>query len=273
MKRFFRMLVAMGLGALAAGSLARAETVVLGGSGSTLEMMQILGAAYAKANPGFQLRVLPSLGSGGAMKGMAAGTIDVGSISRELKPEEAAKGFQASLLAQTPVVLATNRMAERSVSTQQLEKIYSGQQTLWGDNTSIRLVLRPATETDTVLISGLSAGMKSAVQEALAKEGMLVANTDQEAAGALEKQPGSLGTSTLALIRSEKRPLKVLELNGIPAETAGRANDRYPLQKPLVLVHRSDARAAVLGFVRFVKSAEADALFMSNGYVHASTRR
>jgi len=273
MKHLFRIFVALGLGGVLGCSLAHAGTVVLGGSGSTLEMMQILGAAHAKAEPGFQLRVLPSLGSGGAIKGMVAGAIDVGAIARELKPEEAARGLQADLLAHTPVVLVTNRAVERNITTPQLEKIYGGQQTRWSDNSPIRLVLRPATETDTVLIGGLSAGMKKAVDGALVKDGMLVATTDQEAATALEKQPGSLGTSTLALIRTEKRALQVLQLDGVAAETHGRANGLYPLKKPLVLVYRSDARAEVLKFVRFVKSEPAKALLAANGYVHADERR
>ena len=272
MKRFFRMVVGLGLGGLLASAQVQAGTVVLGGSGSTLAMMQLLGAAYAKVEPGFQLRVLPSLGSGGAIKGLVAGSIDVGSIARELKPEEVAKGLQGDVLAHSPVVLATSRTSERNITTQQLEKIYGGQQTHWSDNSSIRLVLRPASETDTELISGLSAGMKKAVNAALSKDGMLVTVTDQDAAAALEKQPGSLGTSTLALIRAEKRALTVLELDGVAAEINGRVNGRYPLKKPLVLVLRSDARAEVVGFVRFVKSEQAKALLATHGYLHASER-
>ena len=272
MKRFFRKVVALGLGGLLASAQVQAGTVVLGGSGSTLAMMQLLGTAYAKVDPGFQLRVLPSLGSSGAVKGLVTGAIDVGSIARELKPEELAKGLQGEVLAHSPVVLATSRASERNITTQQLEKIYVGQQTRWSDNSAIRLVLRPASEADTVLISGLSADMKKAVEAALSKDGMLVATTDQDAATALEKQPGSLGTSTLALIRAEKRALTVLSLDGIAAETNGRVNDRYPLKKPLVLAIRSDARAEVVGFVRFVKSEQARALLATNGYLHASER-
>ena len=273
MKRFFRMVVGLGLGGLLASAQVQAGTVVLGGSGSTLAMMQLLGAAYAKVEPGFQLRVLPSLGSGGAIKGLVAGSIDVGSIARELKPEEVAKGLQGDVLAHSPVVLATSRTSERNITTQQLEKIYGGQQTHWSDNSPIRLVLRPASEADTVLISELSAGLKRAVEGALSKEGVLVTYTDQDSATALERQPGSLGTSTLGLIRSEKRALKVLELDGMAPESKGRVNEHYPLKKPLVLAYRPDARAEVLGFIRFVKSDQAQALLMANGYAHAGKPR
>ena len=64
--------------ALSAPADASAETLTFSGTGGALGMMNILGAAFAEANPGVTVDVLPSLGSGGGIKAVLAGAIDLG---------------------------------------------------------------------------------------------------------------------------------------------------------------------------------------------------
>lgn len=274
MKRVCRMLwMGAWLGSFGLGVAHAADPVVLGGAGSTLGVMRLLAEAHAKQETGFQLKVLPSVGSGGAIKGVVARSIEVGSVARAPKPDETAKGLTAVLLARTPVVLVTNRLSEKETSTPALVATYGASAPRWPDGQPVRLVLRSATETDTVLLGGLSPDLKNALDQALAKEGMLMAATDQDAATALEKQPGSLGSATLGLIRTEKRALQPLTLNGVPPEVKGQANPQYPLFKPLYVVHRTDARPEVMRFVRFVQSAQARAILQVHGYVPADAAR
>ena len=71
-------------------------------------------------------------------------------------------------------------------------------------------MLRPSTEFDTMLLKSLSPDIDRAVTDALGRQGMIVAITDQDSAAAIEKIPDALGTTTLGQIISEKRRLKVL---------------------------------------------------------------
>ena len=48
----------------------------------------ILGAAFAEANPGVTVTILPSLGSGGGIKAVLAGAIDIGLSARPSKATE-----------------------------------------------------------------------------------------------------------------------------------------------------------------------------------------
>lgn len=57
--------------------------------------------------------------------------------------------------------------------------------------------------------------MKQALQAALARKGMIVALTDQDSANDMQRLPGALGTSSLALLLSENRPLVPLALHGV----------------------------------------------------------
>jgi phosphate transport system substrate-binding protein len=85
----------------------------------------------------------------------------------------------------------------------------------------------------------------------------------------LERLPGSLGTSTLALILSESRPLQVLSLNGVAPWVKGAVNPAYPLVKPLYLVLRDDAKPATRRFVAFIQSPEGRSILEKIGYSHA----
>jgi len=266
---FFKISSAIvGLCACFGVTFSHAETVVVGGTGSALESIRQLGAAYAKQNKEFQIKVLPSLGSSGALKGLAERSVDIGLIARPLKDPEKAQGIQATRLAQTPVVLATSKRTEKELSGAQLEDLYAGKNKRWSDNTPVRLVLRPLSETDNQLISALTPGMKAALEAAAAREGLLTALTDQESADALEKLPGSLGSASLSLVVSEKRKLEVLALNGIAPLERGRVNLAYPLMKPLYVAAHEDAKPLVRQFIAYLQSPAGTAVLEKNGYTH-----
>ena len=66
----------------------QAADLTLGGTGADLETMRVLGEAFEKANPGITIEVLPSLGSGGGIKALLAGVIDLALTARPLtKPQ------------------------------------------------------------------------------------------------------------------------------------------------------------------------------------------
>ena len=101
---------------MACWGCAGAETLLVGGTGSALESLRQLGVAFAKKEPGFQLQVLPSLGTSGAIKGLASRSIDLGAASRDLKDSEKSFGLQSFASAKTPVVIATSRQGETDIS-------------------------------------------------------------------------------------------------------------------------------------------------------------
>ena len=249
-------------------TVSHAETVIVGGTGSALESIRQLGTAYAKQNKEFQISVLPSIGSSGALKGLAERSVDIGLIARPLKDAEKAQGIQATRLAQTPVVLVTSKRTEKAITGAQLEDIYAGKNRRWADNLPVRLILRPLTETDNQLVSALTPGMKSALEAAAVRDGLLTALTDQESADALEKLPGSLGSASLSLVVSEKRKLEVLTLNGVAPLERGKVNLEYPLMKPLYVAAHEDAKPIVRKFIAYLQSPAGTAVLEKNGYTH-----
>ena len=106
----------------------------IGGTGCAIASMHILGQAFTKTHPDVTVAIVPSLGSGGGIKAMLAGAIDLAISGRDLKPAERAQGAQASEYARTPLVFAvSSRSSVSAITTSKLVKIYSGDSTLWPD--------------------------------------------------------------------------------------------------------------------------------------------
>ena len=256
------------LGALAWASCAgAADEVKIAGTGSALGGMRLLAEAYGKFDRGTKVSVLPSLGSSGGIKAVLAGAVDIGVSSRPLRDNERARGAIALEYARTPFVFATADVTKATgISLADLPDIYRGKIRTWPDGTRIWLVMRPKADSDSTLIDSISPEVGAAVAQARERPGLLVAVTDQECAMALEKHIGSLGPSTLALISSENRKLKALELNGIEPTASNLAAGIYPYYKPLYIVTHSKTSKAARKFVAFVQSNAGQKVLRQTGH-------
>ncbi|MCB1463011.1 MAG: substrate-binding domain-containing protein [Nitratireductor sp.] len=246
------------------------STLRIGGTGSALGAMHLLAQAFMKTHPDVHVSILPSLGSGGGIKALAAGKINIAVSARPLKDKERAMGIRASEYARTPIVFATryDNMAE-SLALKQIEAAYSSEHANWPDGTQIRLILRPATETDIELVRGMSPVMDEAVEAALKRSELYVAINDQDNATALEKVPGSLGLTSLGQILTENRRIKPLALDGVEGTPDALRSGSYPHAKVFYLVERSEPEPAATAFAQFVRSTEGQAILVANGHLTA----
>lgn len=254
---------------LCGGASVRAEEIKIGGTGAALGSMHLLAEAYARGRPGADIKitVLPSMGSGGGIKAVLAGAIQIGLSSRPLTAAELDAGAAEREYGRTPFVFATSTANQtRGLSTQQLVDIYAGQIDIWPDGTKMRLVMRPLGDSDSDLIKSLSPAMRAAQGAAEQRKGMQIAITDQDAANSIERIPGALGPSTLALILAEKRQLTALKLNGIAPSAASIADGSYPLQKRLWFVVGPQTPAAAHEFIAFVGSTAGRAILLQTGH-------
>ncbi len=252
---------------LAAAGVARAEALRIGGTGVALGGMRLLGASYMKEHPDTQIEVLPSLGSSGGIKALLAGAVDLAVSSRALTGEERAAGATSRIYARTPLAVVTSLDAPiEDITTGELEAIYTGETTRWPDGSIIRLVLRPASETDTLLLRKLSPGMDRAVDIAFSRPGLVSATNDQDNAEALERLPGAIGIAAIGQIATEGRRLKILSLDGVLPTAALSAQADYDFVKDLHLVTKPEAARSAAAFVAFVNSAEGQNILASTGH-------
>jgi len=92
-------------------------------------------------------------------------------------------------------------------------------------------------------------------------------------ADAIASVPGAVGTTTLALIVGEKRPLTPLTLDGVIPSLKTIAGGTYPHTKTIYVITRhQEAHPAVAGFVQFLQTPEARALVAATGFLPLPAR-
>lgn len=249
-----------------------AETLRMGGTGGAIGTMLALAEAYRKKAPSFQLNIVPNLGSNGGIKAVTAGAIDFAVIGRELKAEERATGLSGVPYGQTPLLVVTNKAGVKSVSRAQLAHMIGSPDAKWADGTAVRFILRPQSDAENVRLGEFSPEIKQALNAAHARPGMIRAATDQESADQSERLPGSLGTTSLALLRSEKRSLHVLNIDGVAPSVENLRSGDYPYGKPFVLVTNGTPSAVTQKFIDFVVSDEGRELLVRLGHLTAPRR-
>ncbi|MHB1245539.1 MAG: substrate-binding domain-containing protein [Sulfuriferula sp.] len=238
----------------------------IGGTGSAIATMQILAKAFIKSHPGVIVDIVPSLGSSGGIKAMRAGIIDLAISSRALKPAERTQGVLATEYARTPFVFVVSTHNNASaITTKELVNIYKGETRVWPDGKTLRLILRPEVESDTDIIKNISPEMNLAVKSALARQGMIMAITDQDSADNIENIPGAIGTLTLAQVVSERRALKPLALNGLTPSLDALEEGAYPYFKSMYMVSSAKSNPLTQAFIAFVYSPAGRKILKENG--------
>jgi phosphate transport system substrate-binding protein len=265
---FVSWLVPLFLAAAVFPGNVRAETLRITGTGGAIGGMRLLAEAFRKAEPGVEVIIPKSIGSSGGIRAALAGKLDIGLSARQLSPEERAQGARQTAYAKTAFVFAVNPDVERSdIALAEAIDIYAGRKTTWDDGTALRLILRPAADTDTITLRNISPEMAYAVEQSQKREGLIVAMTDQNSADAIERTGGSFGTTTLALVVSEKRRIRMLSLSGVKPTTKSVRDRTYPYTKTFFLVTRQVPSPAAERFIRFVRSPEGKAILSRVGHI------
>jgi len=247
-----------------------AKEIRIGGTGTALATMKLLAEQFRKEHPDITITILPSLGSGGGIKALIEGKLDIALSHKLLSGYEQNKGLTTVKYAQTPFVFVTHRTNKISNMTlQEVADIYNGKTLIWPDDTPIRLILRPAGESSTKTLERISEDMKRAVGNSFKRSGLNIAVNDQENATLLERLPGSFGTGTLCQIISEKRKLNVLSLNGVKPSVRTLASGNYPYFKDLYIITGSKSPPQVRQFIDFVFSSSGRSFLSKTGHLPA----
>ena len=244
---------------------AAAETIRISGTGGAIGTMRILGEAFRKIHPGIRVDILSGMGSSGGIKAALAGRLDIGLSAQRLSDEERAQGLIETRYARTPFVFAVNGSLKLvGLTMEGVAAIYAGKRD-WENGKRIRLVLRPPEDSDIPVLKGMSPAMSAAVDIALRRKGMIMATTDHDAVDAIETVPSAFGGTTLALILSEKRALRVLALDGVVPSVRTMADRSYRYTKTFFIVTRKNPPDPVRLFIDFVRSPAGAAILAKNG--------
>lgn len=236
--------------------------LLIGGTGAGLGPLQRVVDEQGLRN----LRLVPSLGTNGGLRALAAGAIDLALSARRLADDERARGLVEQELFRTPVVWAVHDgVPLRHATLDELAALYAARTTTWANGTPVRLVLRPDSDSDTALIKSASPAMAEAVAAAQARPGVQMGITDIDAIEAIERIPGALGVTTLGLVRAQRRRVQVLTLAGTTPGLDTLAAGRWPLAKRVYLVSRGTPAGVLADAVQALNGRPAAQLLTALG--------
>ena len=241
-------------------------TVSTDGSTSMEKIIGGLGEMFMERNSGITFTYNPT-GSGSGIKAVQEGRCDIGLASRNLKAAEAESGLTETVLAYDGIAVIVN--LENPVSDLDVEtiaKIYTGEITNWsevgGADAEIVLIGREAG-------SGTRDGFESITGTEDACQYRQELTSTGDVITAVSQNPGAIGYASVA---SVKDSVKALTVGGVAPSNETILDGTYVIQRPFVMVTKSDAQlsAAAKAFFDYALSAEAHELIIAAGVVPAS---
>jgi len=237
--------------------------VLAAGTGAMTPLAIALAREIA-SRPGLRVRIEPSIGSGGGIAATRDGAIDLGLVSRPLRPEEAA-GLERVDLARDAVVLAAAPdFPLDDLSTAEIHSLYRGE--LRGPT----LLFRDEAESASAALESSLPGLADERRRSAATGRFRVLDDDDAMALALATTPRAVGVFSFASVRP---PLRALRLNGVSPSNEALAHGTWPAVRTLGVVFRPERRDRVAPFLALASSERGRALIRSLGYLPLEPRR
>ena len=263
MKKIISIILAVILACALSVSALAAGSVSPDGSTSMEKVIGALGEYFMEQNSDVTFTYNPT-GSGSGITAVAEGRCDIGLSSRSLKDDEKAQGLQETVLALDGIAIIVNPanpVADLDLET--IAKIYTGEITNWkdvgGNDGEIVVIGREAG-------SGTRDGFESitdtkdvcAYRQELTSTGDVIATVAQN--------PNAIGYASLAAI---KDTVKALSVNGVAPSEDTVKDGSYLVQRPFVLVTRTDEALSedAQKFFDFATSADAAEIIAAAGAV------
>lgn len=232
----------------------QAEKLNVSGSTTILPIAQESADAFQNAHPGTSVLV-SGLGSSAGIEAVSAGTAQIGTSSRDLKPEEGKLGLVDFPIAYDGIaVIVSPENPVSGLSIQQLRDIFSGRTKNWnqigGQDRPIELVNRDE-----------SSGTREAFQKlVMAKDLFDPSATVLPGTGQVRdvvaRAPGAIGYISLGFVkpRFTSVQVKALTVDGVTPSEKTVADHTYPIGRVLHFFTKGQPTGLTKQFVDFVLS-------------------
>ena len=268
MKKIMTMVLALvlALGVMSACSADKLSgSVATDGSTSMEKVIGVLGESFMETNPDVSFTYNPT-GSGSGITAVSEKRCDIGLSSRALKDEEKNSGLTETVLTYDGIAIIVNpENAISDLSVEDIAKIYTGEITNWKDlggaDAEIVVIGREAgsgTRDGFESITGTSE--KCVYRQELTSTGDVITTVSQN--------PDAIGYASLSAV---KDTVKALTVGGVAPTEDTVKDGSYVVQRPFVLVTRTDEKLseAAQAFFDYATSADALELIAKAGAVSA----
>jgi phosphate transport system substrate-binding protein len=243
----------------AARSAGGRTTITVAGSTSVQPFAEKWAEAYHAEHPGLEIQVQGG-GSTAGVQATLSGAADLGTCSRDLKPDEAAK-LHATVIAidgEAVIVHPDNPLA--GLTLEQVRGIYAATTRNWkevgGRDAGITVVTRE-----------MGSGARGAFEDLAMKKTPIAASAlVQDSQGAVRQMvsadANAIGFISYGVVDDS---VKALMLDGIAPGPDSIRGGSYPLVRPFLFLTRVEPAGAVKDFIDWVRGPEAQAIAQADG--------
>ena len=235
------------------------------GSTSMEKVIGALGEAFQE-DTGISFTYNPT-GSGSGIKAVQEGRCDIGLSSRDLKDEEKASGLTGTVLAYDGIAIVVNpENPVTDLSLETIADIYTGEITNWsevgGNDAEIVLIGREAG-------SGTRDGFESITDTEDTCQYRQELTSTGDVITTVSQNPDAIGYASVASVKDN---VKALAVDGVSASEDTIKDGSYVVQRPFVLVTKSDTKLseAAQKFFDYVTSTDANEIIAGAGVVSAN---
>ena len=240
-------------------------TVTTDGSTSMEKVIGALGESFEGENSKATFTYNPT-GSSAGITAVAEGRCDIGLASRALKDEEKSQGLKETVLAYDGIAVIVNpENGVDGLTIEQIADIYTGKITNWkdvgGSDAEIVLIGREAG-------SGTRDGFESITGTEDACKYRQELSSTGDVITTVANNPNAIGYASLASI---KDTVKAIEVDGVAPSEDTVKDGTYKVQRPFMLITKTDAQLSDVAqaFFDYITSADANAVISAAGAVPA----
>ena len=240
-------------------------TVATDGSTSMEKVIEYLKEAYTEENDQVKVTYNPT-GSSAGIQAVESGSCDIGLSSRDLKDEEKAN-LEGTVIAIDGIAIIVNPENKvNDLTIEQIAALYTGEITNWsevgGADAPVVLIGREAS-------SGTRDGFESITNTKEKCQYSQELTSTGDVVQTVASNPNAIGYASLA---SVKDTVKALKIDGVTASEETIKNGTYVVQRPFVLVTKTDVTLSesAQSFFNFITSEAAHEIIIEAGVVPAN---
>lgn len=246
--------------------------LTISGAGSVIAMLKLLEPDFERAEPGVRLEFLPGARSAGAIRGVAARTLDVGTVTRRPEADELRYHLRYWGVARDPLAVAVHRgVGVSSLSVQQLRSIYAGRLKNWrqlgGPNLPIVVLVRNEDDAAMVAFRKHVLGAKLKVFPEATR-----LFYESDLVEALLGTRGAIGFLSYGYIRSQDVPVEVLGVDGVKPSVSAVSNGSYKMIRHVGVVTMPRPSESVLALANYLTGPRAGSILAEHGYASYKQR-
>jgi len=239
----------------------------LAGSGSNLPLTRELAEAFVRRRPTRRVLVFESIGSTGGVAAARDRVIDLGLISRPLRPAEDELGLIVFPYARVAVAAAVNLgVADDQLRAADLVEIYAGRRRTWRDGQPIIVLQRERGDSSHLAVAAVVPGFEAANDAAYRAGRWRVLYNDRAMHEALASTPGAIGLIDVSATQTQALALGLLRIDGVPPVEDSLPAARYPFTKQLAFVSPEPPVGLAAEFIDFIASGDGQAIIRRAGY-------